>query len=82
MSHAGKKSASPLVIKDVQASRIKTYLGNVMLSWNIGWGYWSANFPKPNKGQDRAANVSQNSDSMLDRGFHMVDVLVLNRTFC
>ncbi len=31
------------------------------VSGNIGWGWWSANFHKSNKEQDKAVNFAVNS---------------------
>lgn len=36
------------------------------VSGNDSWSCWSVNFPKPNKEQNRAANVSLNSDTNQD----------------
>lgn len=37
-------------------------LTSVTLSGGVGWAFWSVNFPKFNKGQDRAVNVILNSE--------------------
>lgn len=57
------------------------YLANRTLSLgNVGGGCWSVNFTISNEEQDRAANVSLNSDSIQDTvwKYYMLDVLVVN----
>lgn len=45
---------------------------NAISDNEFGWGCWSINLPQSNKGQDRAANVSQHSDIASRTSFQAV----------